>query len=72
MTIPFSVPFARHRLVLSLKLIRAAPDRPRRVIDIPAADGATDAELARINERTAAQERIRWEKLAILHGFRQL
>ena len=70
MTIPFSVPFARRRLVLSLNLVRATPHRPPRFVEIPAADGATDAELARINKRSAVQERIRWEKLAILHDFR--
>ena len=70
MTIPVSVPFARRRLVLSLKRARATPDRPRLVVDSPAADGATDADLARINERTAAEDRARWEVMAILHGLR--
>lgn len=40
------IPFGRRRLVLSLVAL------PPRRIDIPEADGATDAELARLNRTT--------------------
>jgi hypothetical protein len=74
MTVPVSVPFARRRLVLSMNLVRVAPERqrPRRVVDIPAAYEAADSELARLNQRTAAKDRARWEVMAILHGLRQV
>jgi hypothetical protein len=71
MTIPFSIPFGHRRLVLSLDLLPAAPDRVRRKVDVPAAYDATDAELARINARVAAaQDRVRWEAQAVYYGLR--
>ena len=74
MTIPFTVPFGRRRLVMSFDLLPAAaapPARARRAPDVPAAIEATDAELARLNARSvAARERTRWETQAVLIGLR--
>lgn len=74
MTIPFTVPFGRRRLVMSFDIQPVVPAtrvRPRRSPNVPAAFDATDAELARLNARAAAaEERNRWETQAVLHGLR--
>lgn len=79
MTIPFTLPFGRRRLVLSLDLLPASAAMPhgrtvwtgRRAPDVPGAFDATDAELARLNGRaSAAQDRLRWEAQAVFCGLR--
>ena len=74
MTIPFTVPFGRRRLVMSFDILPVAPTAPvrsDRSPDVPAAFDATDAELARLNARAAAaEERNRWETQAVLYGLR--
>ena len=76
MTIPFTLPFGRRRLVLSLDLlpvpsVPAVPARAGRVVDPPAAYDATDAELARLNARAAmAEDRRRWEAQSVYYGLR--
>ena len=74
MTIPFAVPFERRRLVVSFSILPVVPApqaRARRAPDVPAAIDATDAELTRLNARSAAaQERNRWEIQAVLYGLR--
>lgn len=58
------IPFGRRRIVLSLV---AAP--PRR-IDIPEAEGASDAELARLSRTTDVDlRRENWATEAVMIGF---
>ena len=61
-----TIPFGRRRLVLSLE---SAP--AHRALQFPALDGASDAELAHapgLADRTL--DRVRWETMLIMHGFR--
>jgi hypothetical protein len=73
MTIPFTIPFGRRRFLLSIEWLPAGPDdSARTAVDDPAAYGATDAELARLNSRAAvAEERLHAEALASLYGLRR-
>jgi hypothetical protein len=60
-----TIAFGRRRLILSLIVAPACP----KTFDIPAAQDATDKELARINSQSiAAQNRLQWESNAILLG----
>jgi hypothetical protein len=60
-----TIAFGRRRLILSLV---TAPERSK-TINVPAAQNATDQELARLNSMiSAAEDRRRWEATAILYG----
>lgn len=60
-----TITFGRRRLILALE---GAPRR-RKPIDLPMAESATDAELARINALNASlADRTRWEVTSILYG----
>ncbi len=69
MTIPMSIPFGGRRLVFSMNLfvapVRTAPAK------FPEAIDASDAVLAKLNQRAAAEaDRRRWQAQAIFHGVR--
>ncbi len=65
-----TIPFVRRRLVVSLENAPSAP-AAHRAIRIPALEGASDAELARLpGGADSALDRTRWETMLILHGFR--
>ncbi|HKG25660.1 MAG TPA: hypothetical protein VKB09_08425 [Thermomicrobiales bacterium] len=66
-----TISFGRRRVILMLDWVLDAPDRQRpTVVELPASHEATDRELARINGRAAAaEERLRWEAVALLHGL---
>lgn len=69
MTIPLNIPFGGRQLVFSMNLF-LAPAKPARSA-YPEAVDATDAELARLNRRAAADvDRRRWQAQAIFHGVR--
>ncbi len=69
MTIPMSIPFGGRRLVFSMNLF-VAPAKSKRA-DYPEAVDASDAELAKLNRRAAADaDRRRWHAQAIFHGVR--
>jgi len=63
-----TIPFGRRRLLISLV---TAPARSR-AMRVPAAEAATDAELARLSGYHAAlADRARWEAdVALYGGFR--
>ena len=61
-----TIPLGRRRLVLTL----VAPPRPA-ATEVPAAVGASDAELVRLSARQPADlDRARWEAMALMHGPR--
>ena len=61
-----TIPFGRHRLVLT---VVASPRASR--LDVPAAAGATDAELVRLSaNRDAELERARLDAMALTYGPR--
>jgi hypothetical protein len=69
MTIPMTIPFGGRRLVFSMNLF-VAPTKPSGV-PYPEAIDASDADLARLNHRAAAEaDRRRWQAQAIFHGVR--
>jgi hypothetical protein len=60
-----TIPFGRRRLIVSL--VDTTPRR--KVSGFSAAVNATDAELARLNQMSAAgSDRLRWETTAALYG----
>jgi len=69
MTIPMSIPFGGRRLVFSMNLL-VAPAKSGGT-EFPEAVESTDAELAKLNRRAAADaDRRRWQAQAIFHGVR--
>ncbi len=70
MTIPLG--FGRRRVVVSLAVAVPAATGPR-AFRVPAADAATDAELARLGQAAAQDvERTRWESVLLLYGHRPI
>lgn len=77
MTIPMSIPLGRRRLVVSMSLLAAQQTSSKsklagqRPDQFPEAIDATDHELAKLNQRAAAEaDRRRWQAQAIFHGVR--
>jgi hypothetical protein len=67
MTIPMSIPFAGRRLVFSMNLF-FAPAKAAGA-EYPEAVDASDADLAKLNQRAAVDaDRRRWQAQAIFHG----
>ena len=63
-----TIPFGRRRLVLT---VVAAPRHPHGPVapELPAAVGATDAELARLVAHDAADiDRARWQAMTMMYG----
>ena len=61
-----TITFGRLRLMMSFVVVPSDTE----AFDLPMAENATDKELAHLNgAMRAAEDRLRWEQSAILHGL---